>query len=399
MLCNPHRHHVGRVAVINGVTKTSTGTQSYTVTGFESRVPVGCIIIANCTATGDSELTDVSDSTQCVGASDGTNHRALLRSSEDGLTTSDAGKVASHNSCLILGLANASSILVEANVDSFDAMGVTLDFTTASATAYNLSIMLFFDCNFYVGDQTLSGTAAATTSVTGVGFKPSGMLFLFSGQSSEMAWDKANRAAGYAGTSFGDEVEDFQMHFFQDIDAQGTTNCRSRHGTTDDHIVRYGGTGNRHEISSYDDDGFTTVNSSGTWDAPLGFACWDNIRTHTEDENYTGTSTGTFGAPTFTPHAALMIGTSNPTAGSQQQAAPGTDSMSLGMAGDLTGSMVQASYSMYQDDAVGTTNTRQQYATDRVSIDGTYIITSFTSEACNLSYVDGGVGSGILFGT
>ena len=399
MLCNPHRHHVGRVAVVNSTVPTSTGTKSFTVSGFDNRTPVGFIILGNCTSSFDTEA---SDSSMSIGFGDGTSEHAASMSADDGVTTSSTGTYISNTKCYVAGTGNASTTLIEASFSSFDDLGVTINFTKVDGTAYKITILLFFDCNFAVG-ETLVGTALPTYESV-CGFKPTGAIYTIINQSSfstDGAVAGKEARFGFCGSEItGDTSEDIDsMMAFINNDGATTTVLKTR---STQHVVsrRVNGSDN-YSHREYSDTGHV-VNQSSTISQYMSWCLFDNIRVAELLEKKTeasGASDITLPI-NFTPHAALMVGTSSTSINGRVISSVGTDDFGLGAVSNLSGSVVQAGYNMRQMDAVTTTVEKQESTQSYFNIPAQFVFTGAKDGAIEITHNGSSAAYSLLaFGT
>jgi hypothetical protein len=163
-------------------TRTSTGSQAYTGVGFQPKALI--LWCVGATSAGSFQahaqvfygIASGSSAQYCVGGY-----------SEDALADSDAKRFWQN---VVLSFCNVSSTLtVEASLTSFDSDGFTLNYTTASATAYVVHYMALGGSdvtNAAVVNWTCP-TSGGNKAVTGVGFQPDCVLHLFSNQSAALA--------------------------------------------------------------------------------------------------------------------------------------------------------------------------------------------------------------------
>jgi len=112
-------------------TATSTGTQAYTSPGFE---PLALLGVATNLASMDAIATDRG----CINifASDGTDDHCHIGDSDDGAATTVCWHETNDAQLLNIDGSDASKTdLVDATLDSFDASGFTLDYSTVDGTA------------------------------------------------------------------------------------------------------------------------------------------------------------------------------------------------------------------------------------------------------------------------
>ena len=120
----------GRWEVGNDTAKiTTTGTKA-TTTSFK---PKGLFLFNTArVATGIAD----EDITMNIGASDDTNETSGSMTDDDGATTTEIGIMSSSTKCLRVFNVLTQAALMEANVDSFNALNFTLNYTTVDSNAY-----------------------------------------------------------------------------------------------------------------------------------------------------------------------------------------------------------------------------------------------------------------------
>jgi hypothetical protein len=176
-------------AYVGTFTKRSgTGTQDITGVGFTPKA-----IVFWTTLRTAQDGFEAAAQRFCFGFSDGTNHTAVSRASENGSLDTAGGH---RNDCCLLIVDLDNSVNSVGVVSALGADGFTVNWTTAAGHANVLINFLALggtNVSAKVGDvATNSGTG--TQSITGVGFEPDVVLFLANASSN---------AATEAGAGFG----------------------------------------------------------------------------------------------------------------------------------------------------------------------------------------------------
>ena len=152
-----------RAAVLADTQKASTGTQAKTGIGFQ---PKGALFFGTQRAASTALDNGSTAGRFFIGASDGTNHGAVAMHETDAAVTMDANR--RHVTTVdVVAMTNPSTTDAEASLQSFDADGYTLNWTTADATAREFIAVLFGPAATVVAVVVPSGgaTAAGGTNV------------------------------------------------------------------------------------------------------------------------------------------------------------------------------------------------------------------------------------------
>ncbi len=159
-----------KVGSFNKSILPATTTNVITGLGFE---PESLIIMMTGVVAGSENAPQGEDVLQCVGFSDGTNHRCVFGGSEDGQLTSDTNRYKDPDQVLAL-YDLADNLICEGTV-AFDSDGFTITWTTNDANAYVIKYWASsLGCE--VGTLVLSsGTGSITKSTTNV---PKALMFL-----------------------------------------------------------------------------------------------------------------------------------------------------------------------------------------------------------------------------
>lgn len=153
------------VGVLNSL--TATGAQSLTGLAFR---PTGAIFIP----IQNSGTTESSLTYPAIGYTDGANQGASYVFSQEGAASAVTKRYQRVDKCVALGAVSDGSVLAEAAITSFNDDGLTLNWTTAPASAIRLFYLTFSALPFKVGALT-QPAASEAQSVT-VEFEPGVVL-------------------------------------------------------------------------------------------------------------------------------------------------------------------------------------------------------------------------------
>ncbi len=223
---------------------SSTGNESVTGLGFQ---PKALIFFGFARQEGSGGADFIS----CVGFTDGTSQfvKRAWRDDSSSATAGIWGTNSQTDACIFLYTNNAGPIVLEGAYVSFDADGFTLNWSTTDSSIHYHYIALGGDISVKAG--TMSVSAVGTASVTGVGFTPTGIMFVpdyYHG----MGWSDSELSSVSAG-------------FAADTNGSGTIRWSKGWQSSDypiltrDHL----GTVNISAVvDSYDADGFTVTTNS-----------------------------------------------------------------------------------------------------------------------------------------
>lgn len=153
--------------------RTTTGSQQTTGVGFQPKF----LMLWTNNNTSDTTAADMCLMAQ--GMSDGTTSAWAAYASKDNQTTSKTRSSHSTAAGKIIGFADPDNTLIfEASLTSFDSDGFTLNYDTVDGVARQIQYLAIGgDGQFKVGTGTsLTGTGLQT--ISGVGFAPTGCIFL-----------------------------------------------------------------------------------------------------------------------------------------------------------------------------------------------------------------------------
>jgi hypothetical protein len=291
--------------------RSGTGTQSVTGVGFTPKAVIFWWV--NQTAHG---LVNTGARVS-FGFDDGTNAVGTAHHSGDGLATTDSSRAFNSTNSLLLYDADQTVDSI-GRIQSMDADGFTLNWTTAAGSANVLIQYLAIggdEISAFAGSFT-SRSGTGSQSVTGVGFRPQGLLFL------EALWasgsgvnDSFGTAMLGAATSNGEWVV---MADTQDNSNPANTYRETRSTAC---ILKNPSSGNVHvaALTSLDADGFTV---NWTANAIQGSVPYLAIRgasfsvgTITQPST---TGTQSISTPDLTPRAVILGSIGYPSSSVQQ---------------------------------------------------------------------------------
>ncbi len=364
-----------------------TGTQEITGIGFTPKALI--LFSAQTVSTEDTIAVDLE---QCIGFSDGTTEKCIWTGSEDGVGTSDADRIGV--SAKILNIRNINSgtsgaLLAECDLDSFDADGFTLDWTTNNATAFHIKFIAIggdnitgVDVGSFVG-KTSTGTQNVPTSLNTADF----VMLLAPNLVSEDSLTTGNAITIGMATSGTDE---------------GLTSVTSQNGVTTTDTSRYQrinniitsrSTGNGAVADEASFDGFTSSGFDLDWTTASGTARTYYFITIKGGQwevgnDTTKTTTGTQAYTTaFQPKGLFLFSMNNvPDTGVQSNAimtigaSDGTDDVDISLV-DVNGLSVtsdSARLSSSSDCYVAVNNTSSTLIEASLSTGGGFNATDFT---------------------
>ncbi len=169
-----------QTGVITKKSTAGTGTVAYTGIGFKPSVVI--FYWTEQTATGTTANNTGVSSGLGFAAATGTTitNYAAVTGMEDNTGSSSNGRRRSAGNAVIFQTVTAApTLLAQANLQSMDADGFTLNWTTnGNATAYRINyIALGGDTQGYVGNFNMNN-AAGNQQITGTGFQPDFMMFI-----------------------------------------------------------------------------------------------------------------------------------------------------------------------------------------------------------------------------
>lgn len=232
--------------LLSFATPTSTGTQAYTGVGFEPDFMM-CVGTWNNSATGNSPA-----SLFAMGAAISTSARfSVSGSGEDAQATSDTDRTLAVDEIIAQGWQGADYI--RADLSSMDVDGFTLNYSNVLGDARYGLMLCLQGGQYAVGTET-QALSATTKATSGLGFQPTGLMFMHRHLTSSTTTDAHNRLGfgAYDGTN--------ERHFATgDLDAVGTTECYNHRSTTKSLVMADNNTPavDAEADLSFDSDGFT----------------------------------------------------------------------------------------------------------------------------------------------
>lgn len=173
-------------AVIQQATRTTTGTQNYTSSGFGT--PLGAIFtVTNGTVAG----TTVAHALISFGATDGTRQWAMSGRARDNITlgtTLTANRA--NTSDVILLTDDGGTVILRAQFSAWTTDGVTINVSVTNGTAYRVTCTLIGGSKVtgvYVNTVTTPSVINTSTTVSTLPFEST--FLIIAGKSSSNAWD------------------------------------------------------------------------------------------------------------------------------------------------------------------------------------------------------------------
>ena len=380
-------------AVVTGTTPTSTGTQSFTSSGFGTP-QAALVFISEANTTNNPEV----NAGIGIGITDGTTHWAIAMEAVSALSTTKARRSHQNLVCTLINSITSVTRLAGA-FSAWTTDGITIDFTTVDGSfAHDITVILINGCdNAYVGANV---NTSGVNDITAVGFKPN------------LVFSLCDYAGAGTGTAFQSIVAFGAAHNnSSDVVTQGWVGFSSQHGQgtevgtsmTDSGAcigVAHAGSEQFSSVAQdFDASGFSYNVTGGTGDnvyyLALDTGDTDGVSIDVVDSP---TSTGTWNVedPAFEPQLAIL----GLTAGTVDGTVATADPMNFGLSAfDGT---TEACIAIDVDDAATTTDTQSNAASKAIQ---TYeyggsshdlmheaTFTSFDSLGYNLSfptYVDG----------
>lgn len=240
------------VAIFNGTTKTTTGSQAYTGLGFQ---PDAMFLL--CSSAATLPLTNNSALGGLGVASSGSAEGALgIRM---GATVTPQITEKTQKTPKIMDTSNGGAIFYSADVTSFDSDGFTFNYSTATGTARNFFALCLKGGQFKVGAFNQS-TSTGNQAVTDPGFQPNGLvLFSWNAATSSSILEDSRTTIGAA-----DSASSRFTTWAGDQDNVAVTECNSILDR-DKIIGMYNHPGTLQteaDLVSFDSGGFTINNST-----------------------------------------------------------------------------------------------------------------------------------------
>lgn len=224
-------------------TNTSTGNQSVTGVGFQPTL----VIFYSWGKT--TTLTGTADASQCVGAATSSTARwATSRFSKDAQASDTIAVNNVSNKCITYK--DNTGVIFEADFVSMDADGFTFNLTTAAASARQVFYLAVNGVTATAGTFT-TNLVTGTQAVTGVGFRPTSIIF------------KGENTSGTIHDDIGAAVSTSSRWYMDNFEvAANPSSCRTIFGSSFCYS-KYGVATPQYEadFTSFDSDGFT-VNCS-----------------------------------------------------------------------------------------------------------------------------------------
>jgi hypothetical protein len=337
--------------------RTSVGTDVVTLTGAGSSLDVKLVrlVINSATTTGAAN----GDARLSIGFSDGTNHASMGYASQDALATSDAYRT--QNTTAVLTLLNtAGTITDQATISSIGNGTFTVNWTTKSATAYEIGYTAWggSDIDAEVGSFTgvnSTGNQSVTTTL-----KNANACFFFGGVQTTTG-NISNTGACFVG--FATAVGEEGCLHISSRDAVGTANTQSYQ--RDDRCINTTFTASASLLeegvfNGFDADGFDInwVTVSGSLQYIYMYALIKGGQWEAGSSVSPTTATTSATTTSFEPSGVTVITNSH-------AAGTGVDTDAYFCIGSSDGTN-QYAFAVGDQDGVGTTQTGIHHATDEV---------------------------------
>lgn len=233
----------------NALSRTTVGTQGYTGVGFQPDALIAMTLARAAPATPSS----FTGTRFALGAASGPTERFALQVQEDNVMPTSVNSIEVSDK-IIYALSGAAADFIVADLDSFDADGFTLDWTTANGTARVFYYLALQGGNYLAGVETQK-TSTGTKATSGVGFQPDGLLLMGTNRAASASADTTLEKLSVGGSDGTTEGATW---------ASGTDNV----STTDENVASLTDKILRHatnpsttnaeaDLSSFDADGFT----------------------------------------------------------------------------------------------------------------------------------------------
>lgn len=210
------------IAVVDGLTPSTTGTLDLTVSGFGT--PVAAIFLSGRGRNDDTVL--ASATRWSVGFTDGSNERVSAGSSKSGDSTSNTWRSQTANGRVVQILTTGGTASVDkyGTFNSWITDGVRLNWTLASGTAqHEVVCVLIKGVSAKVGDVTLNATQDAATTLGSLGFDPEILFIASAGLGSNSTTPSTHNIGAY-GCAYknGGTIQQRSIAFY-DVDNLSTT--------------------------------------------------------------------------------------------------------------------------------------------------------------------------------
>lgn len=341
-----------KTGVITKKSTFGTGTVAYTGIGFRPTV----VIFYWTEQTAIGTAAGVSSG---VGFATDANQYAAVTGMRDAVGTTINGRRSSAGNAVIFQTVTGATVtlLAQANLQSMDADGFTLNWTTnGNANAYRISyIALGGDTQGFVGNFNMNN-AIGTQPITGTGFQPDFVMFVHAGDGSI----DTNAADAQFGIGFAQSSSARGAMVYAGETAQGTSSSRWQQLTSKavlflSHAAPPVAAGQA-DFSSMDSDGFTinvtTASGGANWN--VGYLALRGARVATgafDEPAATGVQTPVSNL-TFKPKGVMLASRSLATA---VTLAAGRTSIGAGGGSPV----VDGSIWFQEQNAVGTSNTNE----------------------------------------
>lgn len=243
------------MAVVQQASRTTTGTQDFTSSGFGTPVGVLCAVGINTTLNTQVDHVGVG-----IGFTDGTRHASIYQRSQDAQTTTVTRRRG--NTVDVLHVVdNSNTVVMRVQFSAWITDGVRLNYSVAPASAYRVSCTLFGGevAQAYVGSETTPATIDTGTDVTAPGFQPD-VVFVINNDSqafNDISTTNLGMSFGFAVRNAAGNPHPQMNQSWIDINGVTTTNVQGRTG--DAFAGRVGNGSTQIELQDFDSSGFTAM--------------------------------------------------------------------------------------------------------------------------------------------
>lgn len=379
---------------------TSLGNQVITGAGFTPKAALITLIGAtvNDTARMDARIV--------TGAVTGTSNQWSCGYTTDDAVTTSAVRSYGSKTALLFGKNAGGANQFRAIYVSFDADGITIDWTDPPPDPWMIHITFFGGVDLNAEANTVApGAQDNETNVTSPGFEPDAVFSSFVDDPFDEGGTSSARTSW--GWTLNDTVDVNNCVSYAQRNAQTTTAVFGR-VSTDRCLVRLDNSGsilNSAEITTFDASGFSVFARDGTWaTAEMGYLAleFDGLSASVDIvDSPTGTGNDSETAPGFTPQLSMrfmsMITAADTDTGDNTSGAPALS---------IITSSVEETLNAHSEDNVTTTNEQSFINSKAVNFldasgveafDGTFSSFDATGDTINYTVADGTIRKWVLF--
>lgn len=243
------------MAVVQQASRTTTGTQDFTSSGFGTPVAAMCVVGINTTLGTAADHVGVG-----IGFTDGIRNVSVYQRSQDNVTTTVTRR-RGNTADLLHVVDNTNTVVMRVQFSAWITDGVRLNYSVAPGSAYRVACTLFGGpiVQAYAGAASTPSAIDTGTPITAPAFQPDVVLVT---NNDAQAFNDIS--ASNLGMSFGFAVRNAagnphpQMNVsWIDINGVTTTNIQGRTG--DAFAGRVGNGGTQIELQDFTASGFTAM--------------------------------------------------------------------------------------------------------------------------------------------